>query len=201
MKNYPTDVLDYMQDKIETFISDEEEIYFESARDFASRLLDEDIANGSITCEAESARKWVAENVGNLGDWFQMQQRDCTLQNPFMEPEKFRLQVFIDCFVDIINKAIGSGPISTKGEIEAILEDVHLLQKTGKGKGTKTFTLSVELVDARGFIDVEADSWDEAIQKVKNDEYDYAINPDEIEWQGSRPVVLESSDGELFDDF
>ena len=50
-------------------------------------------------------------------------------------------------------------------------------------------------------IDVEADSWDEAIQKVKNDEYDYAINHDEIEWQGSRPVVLESPDGELFDDF
>lgn len=201
MKNYPTDVLDYMQDKIETFISDEEEIHFESARDFVSRLLDEDIANGSITCEAESARKWVAENVGNLGDWFQMQKESGTLQNPFMEPERFQLQVFIDCFTDIICNAIGNGSISTKGEIEAILEDVHLLQKTGKEKGAKTFTLSVELVDARGFIDVEAKSFKEAIRKVKNEDYDPSINPDEIEWQGSRPVVLESSDGELFDDF
>ena len=122
---YPKEVKGYLEDKLEELVEDfDESLEGKGIDELVSRLLDEDIGNGSVPCDAETARRWIAENVGCLGDWFDLQAKHGTLQNPFSEPEKFQLQVFCDCFADMIISVSEPGVQVTKEYLEELLDRI-----------------------------------------------------------------------------
>lgn len=131
MVNVITDVKDYLIDKLNDVVDGYDEDEFEgkevSIPHFVREyLLDEDISNSSIPCSAEKARKWIKDHFSDLGDWFDIQEEEGNLQNPFAEPELFQLQVHIDGFTSLIYE-LGFNDLTSLEDVKALLEKVEAL--------------------------------------------------------------------------
>ena len=131
MVNVITDVKDYLIDKLNDVVDGYDEDEFEgkevSIPQFVREyLLDEDISNSSIPCSVEKAREWIKDHFSDLGDWFDIQEEEGNLQNPFTEPELFQLQVHIDGFTCLIYE-LGFADITSMDDVKALLEKVEAL--------------------------------------------------------------------------
>ena len=125
------DVKDYLIDKLNDVVDGYDGDEFEgkevSTPQFVREyLLNEDISNSSIPCSAEKAREWVKDHFSDLGEWFDMQEEEGNLQNPFAEPELFQLQVHIDGFTSLIYE-LGFSDITSMDDVKALLEKVEAL--------------------------------------------------------------------------
>lgn len=128
---YIKDVQDYFIDKLDEVIDGFDSEEFDgkeiSVPHFVREyLLADNIANNTIPYDAEKAREWIMANFSDLGNWFDCQEEEGNLQNPFSEPELFQLQVHIDSFISLIYE-LGFKGIDSMDSIKTLREKAEAL--------------------------------------------------------------------------